>query len=295
MFSKPVATATAGTHFRDASFLEVVSQQRMKKPVIMIMTKSLHILCFGDSLTHGYSKMGALYHPYSIALQASLEKAFPTMNITIDEQGQNGDQVTSPPGGFLPRMDILYEEVHPTDPYTHAIILGGTNDLTQKRLPSDIYKSLQLVWDIPLGYNTTVLSLTVPEIALDPPIVPNGRLDKLNSKILNHKGGDNFHTLDLHSKVPYWDLPEARRKEIWDDGVHFTAKGYDLIGNILADKIINLVTGVVTVPENNVWVHGSEKEELKRDNVMKMREVGFGAIRKRLRSGRGVEIVEAEG
>jgi hypothetical protein len=70
----------------------------------MLIQNSLHILCFGDSLTAGYSKAGALYHPYAIALESSLKKALPSVNITIDNQGWNGDQITSPPGIFLPRM-----------------------------------------------------------------------------------------------------------------------------------------------------------------------------------------------
>lgn len=75
----------------------------------MLLPQALHILCFGDSLTAG--AFGGGYHPYAIALQASLEKALPHVKITIDNQGLNGDQVTSPPGGFLPRMNTLCKEV----------------------------------------------------------------------------------------------------------------------------------------------------------------------------------------
>ncbi len=68
---------------------------------------SLRILCFGDSLTAGFSQGGALYHPYAGALKESLEKAFPLFNITTDVQGAPGDQVTTPPGNYLTRMDTL--------------------------------------------------------------------------------------------------------------------------------------------------------------------------------------------
>jgi len=73
----------------------------------MLMANPIHILCFGDSLTAGFSQMGGLIHPYAGALKSSLEKAFPSTNITTDVQGLSGDQVTSPPGSFLPRMEIL--------------------------------------------------------------------------------------------------------------------------------------------------------------------------------------------
>ncbi|RDL38528.1 SGNH hydrolase [Venustampulla echinocandica] len=210
----------------------------------MTTREGLHILCFGASLTAGYLKSGALYHPYAGALEVALNKAFPSVNITIDVQGLSGDDVISPPGGFLPRMDILYEEAHPAHPYTHAVILGGTNDLVHLRHSREIYQALQAVWAIPLSHNTTVIALTIPECP-GCSQVPAARLDRLNAAIMKRGGcvedGGKFYTLDLHARIPYVDLHEEERSEIWGDGVHFTAKGYDLMGNIIAEKIINLV------------------------------------------------------
>jgi lysophospholipase L1-like esterase len=71
----------------------------------MLIAPSLHILCLGDSLTAGFYQGGAKYHPYTIALKSSLEKAFPSLNVSTDNQGASGDQVTSPPGQFLPRIE----------------------------------------------------------------------------------------------------------------------------------------------------------------------------------------------
>jgi hypothetical protein len=71
--------------------------------------KSLHILCFGDSLSAGFTLTGPELHPYEIAMKSTLQKAFPTYEITTDVQGVAGDQVVTPPGGFLTRMDILCE------------------------------------------------------------------------------------------------------------------------------------------------------------------------------------------
>jgi lysophospholipase L1-like esterase len=75
----------------------------------MMLQKSLHILCFGDSLTAGFSLTGVEPHPYEIAMKRTLQKAFPTYQITTDLQGVSGDQVKTPPGGFLTRMDKLCE------------------------------------------------------------------------------------------------------------------------------------------------------------------------------------------
>lgn len=74
---------------------------------MMHFMSSLHILCFGDSLTAGWLDPWTELHPYAISLLDSLEKSFPSVNISTDVQGLAGDQVVSPPGGFLPRIDIL--------------------------------------------------------------------------------------------------------------------------------------------------------------------------------------------
>jgi lysophospholipase L1-like esterase len=73
----------------------------------MLIKKPLNILCFGDSITAGWSHGGTVYHPYADAMLDALEKALPSLKFTADIQSLPGDQVTSPPGGFLPRMDIL--------------------------------------------------------------------------------------------------------------------------------------------------------------------------------------------
>ena len=59
--------------------------------------------------------------------------------------------------------------------------------------------------------------------------------------------------------MPYWGMPEKKRKEIWDDGVHFTAKGYDLMGEIIADRLIEVIKGLEGNEQNAQKVlHGGE-------------------------------------
>jgi hypothetical protein len=66
--------------------------------------KPLRILCFGDSLTEGYTQHGLHYTPYSDTLFDKLRSNLSLStryNISIDTDGMSGDQVT---GGFLTRM-----------------------------------------------------------------------------------------------------------------------------------------------------------------------------------------------
>lgn len=73
----------------------------------MLIMKFIHILCFGDSLTAGWMSGTMIYHPYNESMAESLEKSLLTIDFTTDVQGLPGDQVASPPGRFVPRMDIL--------------------------------------------------------------------------------------------------------------------------------------------------------------------------------------------
>ena len=73
----------------------------------MLIMNPIHILCFGDSITAGYSSWDREYHPYAWKLLELLNESFPSTQITTDIQGALGDQVVTPPGGYLTRIDIL--------------------------------------------------------------------------------------------------------------------------------------------------------------------------------------------
>jgi hypothetical protein len=72
------------------------------------------------------------------------------------------------------------------------------------------------------------------------------------------------HKLDLAAEIPWENMPEKKRREIWDDGVHFTEKGYGLMGRTIAKKL------VATIAAEKGWdvveegANVDEKVELKR-------------------------------
>jgi len=37
-------------------------------------------------------------------------------------------------------------------------------------------------------------------------------------------------------------MGDEERKEIWDDGLHFTPKGYERIGNLVAEKLFDVLS-----------------------------------------------------
>ena len=105
--------------------------------------KNLRILCFGDSLTAGYTMMGYAHYTYSEVLEGVLERFFPSTRITIDISGLSGDQVVGPSSMFLRRMEgKTAKAAAERAPYDWVIVLGGTNDIARFETPEDIYDGL---------------------------------------------------------------------------------------------------------------------------------------------------------
>ncbi|RDA83033.1 hypothetical protein CP532_6886 [Ophiocordyceps camponoti-leonardi (nom. inval.)] len=196
----------------------------------------LRILCFGDSLTSGYSGMGHLpSQPYSRSLSAILRAALPAYAFDVVDDGVPGDCVTGP--GFRRRLRQAYDGA--ANPYNWVIILGGTNDLAYANEAADIFDALEACYNLVIARGGSVLALTVPECATKSSWVDETRRS-LNDKILAHRQ-KNFFALDLFSKIPYHSLQEADRERFWDDGLHLTPDGYDWMGGHVADGLLRIL------------------------------------------------------
>ena len=47
--------------------------------------------------------------------------------------------------------------------------------------------------------------------------------------------------MDLCSAVPYFDMDKDARDNIWDDGLHLTKEGYEMMGDAIASRMIELL------------------------------------------------------
>ena len=103
--------------------------------------KSLRILCFGDSLTAGYTKYGYEHQPYADRLRAGLRYLLSTKTVDVEVAGLSGDLVQGPMGQYLGRI----KDKCPVDEqrqYDWIIIMGGTNDLGWGAEANEIYEGL---------------------------------------------------------------------------------------------------------------------------------------------------------
>lgn len=150
---------------------------------------TLRILCFGDSLSSGYSS--AADHPYATRLTTVLSRAFPSLNIDAQVDGLPGDVVVCLPGGsrFLRRIEPKFLTRGGGTPYDWTVVLGGTNDLAFQYGADRIFAGLRDVWAVPLSKGGRVLACTVPEAGIKGAVGERAkkRRDELNDLIRNHR------------------------------------------------------------------------------------------------------------
>lgn len=204
------------------------------------------------------------------ALKPALKKLCPDLtNITVDVEGRSGDCVLTALGGKF--RDRLGNAVSARDSdYDLIIILGGTNDLAyklEKGLPgaAEIFdKGLRVLYEYVLEETrANLLVMTVPMRAIDVRDSSWGgkareSREHLNNLILSWAGKQNgrVFSMDLAKLVPFPKNTGDENEEEEDDddvrfgggscwsadGLHMSEKGYDTVGEHLAEAIQGLLT-----------------------------------------------------
>lgn len=205
---------------------------------------ALRLLCFGASITAGWSAGGSHHYPYSSQLSARLADALPATHFSIEVDGLSGDTLIN--GQYNNRMQQDMKSVKVA--YDWVIIQAGGNDLGWGREPETIFTALKPFWEIPLSTGANVLALTVTEHGNDNAEQFKKR-ETLNELISNYTdsnhtiAGGNYYVADVATAIPYKTMSESDRKLFWSDDTHFTQEGYRLMGDVIADRLIDLIQG----------------------------------------------------
>jgi lysophospholipase L1-like esterase len=178
---------------------------------------SFKILCFGDSLTAGYMSMGTKYHPYSLKLQELLNKRYPNKYEVIT-LGYPGATVVN---DFEKRFEYYLNHTYPL---VAVIILGGTNDLSYNIPPEKIALTLFKLYSMVEDNGIKIFGITIPE--------SKGDFKKRDRLYLNNLLLLSYRTIiDL-------DIPYSDTSGYWDDNLHFSAHGYNKMGEIVYNSLI---------------------------------------------------------
>jgi lysophospholipase L1-like esterase len=180
-----------------------------------IPTPAPHILnnlCFGDSLTEGYSEYGTKMTPYGTTTLAYLtDRLGPLPEVHLCVEGKSGDLVSA---GFSRRMERVCRS--PSSAGGHEslqknatkwdwlVFLGGTNDLGYGRSVEAIWETILLVTSIPMTRGAKVLLLTVPECS-----AKHTQLDRSRRELNEKIRGDDREGVYVSHFPPLHEIVDA--------------------------------------------------------------------------------------
>lgn len=193
------------------------------------------ILCFGDSLTEGYTfQESGEFHPYSTALSKLLDEHCRQEAVVVDTAGVSGEMVIP---SMTHRLDQLLREA--SAPYDWVIILGGTNDIGTGVKGEDLLPHLLGLHNRSKETGAKTLALALPQYINE---LQPGNEDYRSRKAKVNDGlkvyceqTDTSFFVDLWNGLPFCDLPAEERVLYWVDGLHMTPHGYDKMAAVIFD------------------------------------------------------------
>ena len=70
--------------------------------------------------------------------------------------------------------------------------------------------------------------------------VGRAKREELNL-LIKRWGAEGWTVMDLCAEVPWGAMGEGERKLVWDDGLHFTERGYGIIGEVTGRFILGML------------------------------------------------------
>jgi lysophospholipase L1-like esterase len=187
----------------------------------------LRICCFGDSLTWGFVSRGA-QHSYSKKLLQLISSDFPNIAVELSQHGKKGETT----GSMVSRLTKLLKK---DSKYDVVIILGGTNDIF---LTEATTQNLEQMYKVCRSYNALVIMASLPPAEYDKR--PNSTWILESKKKINdfiRQLIPNKHFIDLSNELPLHSLSESDKDALWSDHMHPSAAGYDMMADIIYDKL----------------------------------------------------------
>lgn len=222
----------------------------------------IRVLCFGASITAGWSQLGLSYYPYAHALEARLKDILPDTHFSIQVDGLPGDTVIG--GQYAKRLHSLLSSA--TRSYNWIIIQGGGNDLLSCREPDDIFEALKQIWSIAFNAGSNVVALTVTK-TVDESEGLARRYDALNELIVSEEY-EKLYSVDVTNMLPPATMENVIISKIYDrDGVHLGKKGYEMMGDAISSSLIEIIRAKPTGKNTGDSVNYSHTHHFNASNL----------------------------
>eukprot|EP01137_Pigoraptor_chileana_P003748 Opistho-2@44412 len=195
-------------------------------------SRIVRILCFGDSLTEGFTRGGMKMKPYSRVLKSLLDATAPAgWSFEVENKGRSGEAAIEEMERRLP--NILQRRAASNERIDWVVILGGTNDIGSGSNSDEIIGALKNLHASSHNHGARTIALTIPETDYEE-ISHSHKLIRLDTNNMLREyalsSENKVLLLDLAALIPYHSLDDGERAALWDDGLHFTEAGYDRIG-----------------------------------------------------------------
>ncbi|KAI9002564.1 SGNH hydrolase-type esterase domain-containing protein [Hyaloraphidium curvatum] len=208
----------------------------------------VRIIALGDSITQGYLYGGHyrsfMSYPRRLQERLNLNEFGWGRGFEVKVEAKGGDRVLDE---FAQRYRYQLEaRAKGGELYEWSIILGGFNDLTYGSKASDVLAGLQRLWDIGRGSNPymRILQATVMEFGRNITnfaAVEQQRIE-LNQGIFRAANATrNVFVLDTAQYFQFRNISDDERRARWDDDVHPTSYGYQLLGDVFYEGIRGLL------------------------------------------------------
>ncbi|XP_028397070.1 uncharacterized protein LOC114520919 [Dendronephthya gigantea] len=226
-----------------------------------------NILAFGDSITKGLVKRGPkdVYYPYSQSLMKTLNRLHSKdVFFIVDNQGLNGDKA-------IGRAQARLKAALKTKQYEWVVILMGTNDLSayfnyhdfQKLYANsslfidNLFGNIKKLCEIALRTHAMVILGTIitRQCEVKMPICESLSVNResLNSKIRNLVANTRELLIlaDFDKELDYQKMTKEKRKQYWQDDVHLTESGYEVMAKLVYKKMLPYLPEMIQQP--HVW------------------------------------------
>ena len=223
-----------------------------------------NILAFGDSMTKGFVKHGPkdVYYPYSQSLMKTLNRLHSKdVFFIVENHGVNGDKAI---GTAEARLKAALQ----TKQYEWVVILMGTNDLSayfkhssfQKLFANsslfidNLFGNIKKLCEISLRTRAMVIlgTITTRQCEVKMPICESlsANRESLNTKIRNFVANTRELLIlaDFDKELDYQKMTKAKRKQYWQDDVHLTESGYEVMAKLIYKKMLPYLPEMVHQP-----------------------------------------------
>ena len=206
----------------------------------------IRLLCFGDSLTSGFSTTTVELHPYSTRLQECFDSysrtllgtSMPRPIFEVHNAGMPGERAKDQ---MFPRLNQILQRA--IVKYSWVIILAGTNDMRISRKNSSlsdstaIFSALVKLHNISHTFGAKTVAVSIPDRECEGSNACSNLKEthKRINALLRDFTSRNKEKVILADLASHMFLPRDNR--LWSDSLHFTKEGYAKMANIIYNSI----------------------------------------------------------